>query len=39
MEITLESKVPAHMDGEPFYLEEGVHNIEIVPSALKILSA
>ena len=22
MEITLESKIPAHMDGEPFYLEE-----------------
>ena len=39
MEITLEQKIPAHMDGEPFYLQEGTHNIEIVPSALKILSA
>ncbi len=39
MEITLESKIPAHMDGEPFYLEEGSHKIEIVPSGLRILSA
>ncbi len=39
MEITLQSRIPAHMDGQSFYLEEGVHNIEIVPSALKILSA
>jgi len=39
MEISLESKIPAHMDGEPFYLEEGSHKIEIVPSGLRILSA
>ncbi len=39
MEISLESKIPAHMDGEPFYLEEGSHKIEIVPSVLRILSA
>ena len=39
MEITVESQVPAHMDGEPFYLEEGTHTIEIVQSALKLLSA
>jgi len=39
MEITLQSRIPAHMDGQSFYPEEGVHNIEIVPSALKILSA
>ena len=39
MEITLQDRLPAHMDGEPFYLKEGVHNIELVPSGLKILSA
>lgn len=39
MEITIQNRLPAHMDGEPFYLEEGVHNIELVPSGLKILSA
>ncbi len=39
MEIAIQNRLPAHMDGEPFYLEEGVHNIELVPSGLKILSA
>lgn len=39
MEISLQTRMPAHMDGEPFYLEEGTHRIEIVPSGLRILSA
>ncbi len=39
MEITLENLIPAHTDGEPFYLEKGTHAIEIVPSGLKIMSA
>ncbi len=39
MEITVEVPVPAHMDGEPFYLEPGTHTIELVTSGLKILSA
>ena len=39
MEITVEEPISAHMDGEPFYLEQGTHNIELVPSGLKILSA
>ncbi len=39
MGITVQDRIPAHMDGEPFYLEPGTHNIEIVPSALRIMSA
>lgn len=39
MEITLENPVPAHTDGEPFYLEGGTHNIEVVRDGLKIMSA
>jgi len=39
MEITLEDRIPAHTDGEPFYLEKGTHNIELVTSGLKIMSA
>ena len=39
MEIAIEQRVPAHMDGEPFYLEKGTHNIQLVPSGLKIMSA
>lgn len=38
MDIALESTVPAHMDGEPFYLEKGSHSIELIPSALKIIT-
>jgi YegS/Rv2252/BmrU family lipid kinase len=38
MEITLEDRIPAHTDGEPFYLEKGTHNIELVSSGLKIMS-
>jgi diacylglycerol kinase (ATP) len=39
MEITLEDRIPAHTDGEPFYLKKGTHTIELVPSGLKIMSA
>ena len=38
MELTLEGKMPAHTDGEPFYLEKGTHEIELLPSGLKIMS-
>lgn len=38
MEITLSDKVPAHMDGQSFYLVPGTHKIEILPKALKIMS-
>lgn len=39
MELTLEDRIPAHTDGEPFYLEKGTHNIELITSGLKIMSA
>lgn len=38
MEISIDRTVPAHMDGEPFYLEPGTHRIEAVPGALRIMS-
>ena len=38
MNITVGDTVPAHMDGEPFYLEKGSHTIELIPSALKIIA-
>lgn len=37
VEIDLESRVQAHMDGEPILLEPGVHMIQVVPKALEIL--
>ena len=39
MEIRIESPQPAHMDGEPFYLGAGTHVIDVVPKALRIMSA
>jgi len=39
MEITIGRRQPAHMDGEPFYLEPGTHRIEVVPKALSIMSS
>ena len=39
MEITVQDRIPAHMDGEAFYLEQGTHSIDLVPEGLKILSA
>lgn len=39
MELTLVRRQPAHMDGEPFYMEPGAHRIEVVPGALRIMSS
>lgn len=39
MEIILEDKIPAHMDGEPFYLEEGAHNIELIAGGLRMITS
>lgn len=39
MEISLACEVPAHMDGEPFYLKPGKHKVEVVPGALRIMSS
>jgi YegS/Rv2252/BmrU family lipid kinase len=39
MEISIDRQQPAHMDGEPFYLTAGTHRIEVVPKALRIMSA
>jgi diacylglycerol kinase family enzyme len=39
MEITVERRQPAHMDGEPFYIDPGAHRIEVVPKALRIMSS
>ena len=38
MEITVERALPAHMDGEPFYLKPGTHKISILPGALKVIA-
>jgi len=37
VEINLESKIPAHMDGEPLHLEPGVHSVRVVPKALELI--
>ncbi len=39
VEITVERALPAHMDGEPFYLRPGTHKISILPGALKVMTA
>jgi len=39
MEISIDRSLPAHLDGEPFYLEPGRHRIEIVPRALEVISS
>ncbi len=38
MEITIFDQVPAHMDGQSFYLVPGTHRIEVVSGALKVMS-
>lgn len=38
MDITVHDHIPAHMDGQTFYLVPGNHRIEIVPGALKVKS-
>ena len=39
MKLSIKRRLPAHMDGEPFYLEPGEHKIEVVPGALRIMSS
>ena len=39
MEINLDRLLPAHLDGEPFFLEPGRHRIEVVPGALEVISS
>ncbi|OGF53309.1 MAG: hypothetical protein A2Z21_10610 [Candidatus Fraserbacteria bacterium RBG_16_55_9] len=39
VEITSESSLLAHMDGEPFQLEPGNHRIELVPRSLQVICA
>lgn len=38
MDITVHDNIPAHMDGQTFFLVPGTHRIEIVPGALKVKS-
>lgn len=39
MEITTDRTLPAHMDGEPFYLGPGTHRIGIKKAALRVMTA
>ena len=39
MKLAIKQRQPAHMDGEPFYIEPGEHGIEVVPGALRIMSS
>lgn len=38
VEIAVEARAPAHVDGEPFWLEPGRHRIEILPRALEVIA-
>lgn len=38
MDLTVKKQIPAHMDGQAFYLVPGTHRIEIVPGALQVMS-
>ena len=38
VEISSESSLPAHMDGEPFQLAQGKHRIEVLPQQLQVIS-
>jgi diacylglycerol kinase (ATP) len=38
VEITLDRPLLAHMDGEPFRLEPGMHEVEVVPQGLELIS-
>lgn len=38
VEFHIEKRVPAHMDGEPFWLEPGRHRVEILPKALTVIA-
>lgn len=37
-EFRLEKRVPAHADGEPFWLEPGRYRVEVLPRALRVIS-
>ena len=37
VEFRLDKRVPAHMDGEPFWLEPGCHRVEVLPKALEVI--
>ncbi len=38
VEIVCDNPLLAHMDGEPFQLEPGVHRVEVLPCGLKIVT-
>jgi YegS/Rv2252/BmrU family lipid kinase len=38
IEVTLDRALPAHLDGEPFYLESGSHRVEVVAKGLEVIS-
>lgn len=38
VEIAVAARVPAHADGEPFWLEPGRHRIEILPHVLEVIA-
>jgi YegS/Rv2252/BmrU family lipid kinase len=38
VEFQLDKRVPAHMDGEPFWLESGCHRVELLPKALEVIA-
>jgi len=39
IEIRTEESLPAHMDGEPFYLQPGKHKIEVLPGKLRVITS
>lgn len=39
VKLTVDKDVPAHMDGEPFSIKKGTHNISIIKEGLKVLSS
>ncbi len=38
VEFRLEKRVPAHRDGEPFWLEPGRYRVEVLPKALRVIA-
>ena len=38
VEFRLERRVPAHADGEPFWLEPGRYRVEVLPKALRVIT-
>ncbi len=39
IKLTVDKDIPAHMDGEPFSIKKGTHNISIIKEGLKVLSS